>query len=217
MSADAPTTSKDQIPQVGPDKPLFANNAGISGKAFIDKHTYFQDTDKAQVSKVAQQAREDFLTQTLKKTENSIKNKEVEHSYIFDKYSNELVYKVGNEDFISFTKEELQLIKDNIFTHNHIVASFFSYGDIATTIGNNLYEMRAVQPNGDIYILTRPTNGWGVSFDELIEAIDNLKYENSAKFYNNQISKQEYDKYLTEGLAKDLLKMFNLTYQIEKL
>ncbi|SFF32022.1 hypothetical protein [Thermoflexibacter ruber] len=41
LKADAPTTPKDQIPQVNPDKPLFANNAGISGKAFIDKHTLF--------------------------------------------------------------------------------------------------------------------------------------------------------------------------------
>jgi len=218
LKADAPQTPKDKVPQVNPDKPLFANNAGISGKAFIDKHTYFTDTDKAQVSKLAETQRENFLHQTLKKAESQIKNKEVEHSYVFDKYSNELVYKVGNEDSVSFTENELKLMSNNLMTHNHTVASFFSYNaDITTAIGNNLSQLRAVQPNGEVYILIRPAKGWGVSYNDLLDVIDELKYENNVKFYTDKISEQEYLKYLQEGLAKDLLKMFNLDYQIEKL
>lgn len=61
LRADAPTTPKDQIPQVNPDKPLFANNAGISGKAFIDQHTYFQDTNKATVSKLARKEIREYV------------------------------------------------------------------------------------------------------------------------------------------------------------
>jgi hypothetical protein len=109
-------------------------------------------------------------------------------------------------------------MSNNLMTHNHTVASFFSYNaDITTAIGNNLSQLRAVQPNGEVYILIRPAKGWGVSYNDLLDAIDELKYENNVKFYTDKISEQEYLKYLQEGLAKDLLKMFNLDYQIEKL
>jgi SPP1 gp7 family putative phage head morphogenesis protein len=224
LRSDAPTTPKSAIPKVNPDKPLFANNAGISGKAFIDKHTYFTDTDKAQVSKLAEQTRENFLNQTLKKVENQIKNKEVEHSYVFDKYSNELVYKAGDIGNVVFSESEKKLLENSYVTHNHTIVSTFSYnGDVTFALANNLAQIRVALPNNYVLMLIRPENGWGASITEVEKMMYELEKDIESKFFsyenylNPTITDNEYNTYINEGLVIDLLNKLGLSIKKEKL
>ncbi len=224
LRANAPQTPKDQIPKVSPDKPLFANNPGKSGKAFIDKHTYFTNTDKAQVGKLAQTETKNFLNQTLKKVENTIKDKAVEHAYVFDKYSNELVYKVGDIGNVVFSESERKLLENSYVTHNHTIVSTLSYnGDVTFALANNLAQIRVVLPNNYVLILTRPDNNWGVSIGEVEKIMLDLEGEINSKFFsyenylNQTMPQSEYDTYISEGLVVDLLKKLGLTIKKEKL
>lgn len=121
------------------------------------------------------------LTKNVSDVENSIRmNKGFETGVVFNANGDKVIDKRGEGSYVRFTKEELSIMKDCIFTHNHPggweyadhdigrIGNSFSIQDIVMAVGNNLSEMRAVTPNYT-FSMKRPQKGWGISVERLVE------------------------------------------------
>jgi len=71
---------------------------------------------------------------------------------IIDRQGNIINVTDGQEHSVSPPEE---LLKDNIFTHNHPSGGIFSAGDIEAMIADELLELRASTPQGTYYSLVR--------------------------------------------------------------
>lgn len=89
--------------------------------------------------------------------EYGIHKKSYETAYIYDKNGNILLNKRGTKGEVSFTDDELKLMKDAIVTHNHPMGTTFSPNDIYMAIEHNLQEVRATGTNGT-YVIRRNEN-----------------------------------------------------------
>ncbi|MEO2211611.1 hypothetical protein ABGV40_12275 [Paenibacillus amylolyticus] len=122
-----------------------------------------QDTNKPKENKEGTEGtgRTNIL-KNVTETENNIKNLPLEHGQFFDKHGNLLGdIIIGTESAINLNPYR-HLGKDAIFTHNHPKNGSFSIQDMETAVDFNMAEMRAVTPNGKIYIMKRGTEGWKV-------------------------------------------------------
>lgn len=80
--------------------------------------------------------------------------------------------KGGGKDFVSFTRDEMALMKDRVLTHNHpagwttprpdprFVGNAFSSADVRLAMDANMAEIRAVTPVY-VYSLKRGAETWG--------------------------------------------------------
>lgn len=86
-----------------------------------------------------------FTEENLKKINyfiENIRDKETEHSGIYDKKGNLILYKKGNQDSISYSKEEIEKIKNSeLLIHNHSNINSFSLKDIEFLLNNNINQM----------------------------------------------------------------------------
>jgi SPP1 gp7 family putative phage head morphogenesis protein len=98
---------------------------------------------KAKVPKGKTQNKEDDPETIIRGVEEKIKKRKTEKAYIFDSNGNILLEKGGTKNRVAFTKDEIQLFKGSILTHNHPGASSFSPQDIQTACANYLKEIRA--------------------------------------------------------------------------
>jgi len=114
------------------------------------------------------------ITEKVIDVENKIRmNKEFETAVVFDKNGNIVIDKRGSATNVSFSKDEMNLMKDCIFTHNHPrgwrydensmfrIGSSFSREDLKFAINSDVKEIRAVTPNYT-FSLKRPDSGWGI-------------------------------------------------------
>lgn len=100
------------------------------------------------------------LESNLQRAETEIAGLQHERAYVFDKDGNTALVKDGAKDHIRFSPDELTLMPDTTFTHNHPTAGgSFSPEDIIFAITHNVSEMRAV---GAKYVhrMARPEAGW---------------------------------------------------------
>jgi len=115
------------------------------------------------------------LLRSLEDVESQIVDKQNEHSYVFDEEGQLIFFKKGDEDSISFEEDEMKLMKNGVFTHNHPSGTDLSVHDIYFAAVNDLKEVRAVgihEISGERmeYRMLRPADGWGKSGD-----VDTLK------------------------------------------
>lgn len=90
--------------------------------------------------------------------ENEIRKDKLETGAVFDKDGLLLSKNQGLPDRVSFNDDELKLLKNNVFTHNHPNGTTFSLADIERAIENNLLELRVVTSSFR-FSLSAP-NGW---------------------------------------------------------
>lgn len=83
-------------------------------------------------------------SQALKSVENEIRNQDFETAAVFDKNGKMLFRKDGGKDYVSFTDEEVTLMKGAIVTHNHPSGGSFSREDGIMLANGKLREIRAV-------------------------------------------------------------------------
>ncbi len=141
------------------------------------------------------------LDVALAKTESKIRILTTERLYAFDKNGKEIAHSSSG------TKNSTSLpssvnIKDAILTHNHPGAGLdkttvagrigrsFSGTDIATAIGGNAAEMRAVTGTYT-YSIKRPKNGWGVADAKKAKKIGNEINTKMNKYYRENVSQAE--------------------------
>lgn len=82
--------------------------------------------------------------------------------------------KGGKERQVSFTRDEVAKMKDNVITHNHPTSmtakgayrlgSPFSMDDMSLAVRADVREIRAVSPHGYTYSMKRPKGGWGTDW-----------------------------------------------------
>jgi NAD+--asparagine ADP-ribosyltransferase len=76
--------------------------------------------------------------------ENSTRNDKIETAGLFDYKGNLLFDKRGSKNQVSFTSDEVKMMKGNLLTHNHPSGSSFSPEDINMLVKAELKEIRAV-------------------------------------------------------------------------
>lgn len=207
------TPSGHDKPEPGLDK-----NPGITGEMFTDTHPYIKNAGKE-----ARKAVEKFLNRNTLKTvgdeqltrkvtdmENNIRmNKKFETGVVYDKDGNLILDKRGQAYNVYFTKEECNLMKNAIFTHNHPrgwaadekrwahIGNSFSIDDIALAVFNDLAEIRAVTPLYT-FSMKRPESGWG-KFKDLKSFRTSMNRQN--KIIREELMKAVENEYITPEQA----------------
>lgn len=123
------------------------------------------------------------ITKELMIQENIIRANNFESAIIFDSKGRILVNKKGQQYSVAMTKQEMSLVKDSVFTHNHPrgwaskentlgrIGNSFSKEDILLAISGDAAEIRAVTPTYT-FSMKRPQDGWVYSTGVLSKAID---------------------------------------------
>lgn len=207
------TPSGHDQPEPGLDK-----NPGITGEMFTDTHPYIKGAGKE-----ARKAVDKFLNRNTLKTvgdeqltrkvtdmENNIRmNKKFETGVVYDKDGNLILDKRGQAYNVYFTKEECNLMKNAIFTHNHPrgcaadekrwahIGNSFSIDDIALAVFNDLAEIRAVTPLYT-FSMKRPESGWG-KFKDLRSFRTAMNRQN--KIIREELMKAVENEYITPEQA----------------
>jgi hypothetical protein len=207
------TPSGHDKPEPGLDK-----NPGITGEMFTDTHPYIKGAGKE-----ARKAVDKFLNRNTLKTvgdeqltrkvtdmENNIRmNKKFETGVVYDKDGNLILDKRGQAYNVYFTKEECNLMKNAIFTHNHPrgwaadekrwahIGNSFSIDDIALAVFNDLAEIRAVTPLYT-FSMKRPESGWG-KFKDLRSFRTAMNRQN--KIIREELMKAVENEYITPEQA----------------
>lgn len=100
------------------------------------------------------------LEEALKKAETEITGLQHERAYALDNAGNILLKKDGGRDYVQFSPDELALMRDTVFTHNHPeTGGSFSLADMRLTVVHDLSEMRAVGQK-HTHRMIRPAGGW---------------------------------------------------------
>jgi len=99
-------------------------------------------------------------TEALRKAESEIKNNtDCEIGVVIDRSGNEIYRGYGQKGSVATPPDEL--VKNNIFTHNHPSGNCaFSGSDIYNIIKQDGYELRAVTSDGRYVSLKRNTDVW---------------------------------------------------------
>ena len=94
----------------------------------------------------------DKINAALHDVEEQRRSLDHEVGTIIDRQGNIINVTDGEEHSVSPPED---LLKDNIFTHNHPSGGIFSAGDLEAMIGDELLELRASTPQGTYYSLRR--------------------------------------------------------------
>ena len=94
----------------------------------------------------------DKINAALHDVEEKRRSLDHEVGTIIDRQGNIINVTDGEEHSVSPPED---LLKDNIFTHNHPSGGIFSAGDLEAMIGDELLELRASTPQGTYYSLKR--------------------------------------------------------------
>ena len=157
------------------------NNPAQDGKLFSDSHPYYTEAypgaEKA-AEKIIDKRRlktvfDEKVTMQVTRIEDEIRmNKNFETGVAVDKDGKVVIDKRGAKYSVNFTRDECNLMKDCIFTHNHPrgwaadekrwahIGNSFSIDDVSLAVFNDVAEIRAVTPLYT-FSLKRPDGGWG--------------------------------------------------------
>lgn len=126
--------------------------------------------------------------------EREIRQNDKEHLVAFDAKGNRL-FRVtqDNEGSVYVDGEQEELMNGAVVTHNHPsalkangvrrIGNSFSGGDIASSIGLNVREIRAVTPTYT-FSLKRPKGGWGVSAKQAAAEYNKIMFSTMSKDYD---------------------------------
>ena len=92
--------------------------------------------------------------QNLRDREKEISDGRTETAVLFSPTGIELLHKPGDVSRVTFSSDELKMMKGGILTHNHPNGTPFSPDDISFMLKHGLSEMRVSIPNGT-YVLQR--------------------------------------------------------------
>lgn len=129
------------------------------------------------------------LTKAVADVEKDIRmNKSFETGVVLDTDGSIIIDKRGKARSVSFTEDEVKLMKDKIMTHNHPIGwkaapnsmghigSSFSDNDLISAVWADVLEVRAVTPLYT-FSMKRPASGWGVSWKTVQSTYKKLEQE----------------------------------------
>ena len=100
---------------------------------------------------------------SLDEAERSIREQRFETAHVFDRDGSYRFGRNGEESKVTFSDDEIPLIKDSIFIHNHPGGKTFSRADIRFVEDLNPFEFRVVT-RSKRYILRRQADTWPRQF-----------------------------------------------------
>lgn len=123
----------------------------------------------------------------------------------------------GTSHHVVGNKEDIALMKNAIFTHNHPTDNTFSQNDIVTgLVKGNLKEMRAVTSTGDVHILTdygateQQRKEFSAAYQQMRLKANNIADSKIRK--GQKIDKAKYIKSRLETFMQENAKKYNLHY-----
>lgn len=166
------------------------------GKAPVIK-TSDKQARKA-IEDLGDQPNEDTFT-SLHEFESSIIKNKFETAAIYGQDGKLIFKKKGAKSSVSFTNEQLKLMKGAVVTHNHPQGSPFSYADLMVFSGYDLKEMRAA---GQYYTyIMRNSNNVKLTKQKFGELYDQALYLSAKKHYKENLSDNDALHYALEELA----------------
>lgn len=98
------------------------------------------------------------VREALERVERSIRDLDHEELFVLDSKTGEVLgHEVGIEHSVNLPCDP----KDKVVTHNHpIIKSYLSNNDVSVSARYDVEAIRAVQPNGEVHELRRPSGGW---------------------------------------------------------
>ncbi len=158
--------------------------------------------------------------QNLLNREKEISNNRFETAFVFSSDGTEHLRKIGDISSVTFTLDELAIVKNGILTHNHPDKSSFSPQDIAFLLHNDVTELRACISDGT-YILqqTKKTINRKPSSDavekEFFDTFNDFgkKYQEIAA--RNGKSILYYLRKIEEETIMSLAKSYGLNFRLE--
>ena len=84
--------------------------------------------------------------------ERAIAGRKNETAILYDSQGKTLLVKTGGESNVSFSQEEIQMMRGAVLTHNHPYSTTFSWADIAMLGNGHLSEIRAAVEGGTFYM-----------------------------------------------------------------
>ena len=167
------------------------------------------------------------LRKALKTEEAKIRNNNYETGIVLGSNGKVLLRKRGDEGQVGFTQEEIALMKDQVFTHNHpsgntdrySIGHAFSGDDYASGVNANVKEIRAVT-KGYTFSMKRPKDGWKATPSEIKQAYNKIWMEHAkdAGRYmrnykgNKKLASARADILIAHKSAKDMAKKFGWKY-----
>ena len=163
--------------------------------------------------------------------EDSVRTDTIETMVFFDKNGNRIFEKKGDENEVSFTQKQAQMMSNNIVTHNHPLHDkkyyraenyrklgvSFSGTDIKTAISFNAAEIRAVTEKYT-FSMKRPKTGWGVSGGSFIKEY-NKEHKKVWSGVSKRIKSGTLDRLLATAdhtIMKTLSKKYGWDYSKKK-
>ena len=105
------------------------------------------------------------FSMTLNEVENAIRRESHEHLVVWHE-GRQIYRRKGTKSGVAIPPSQKKLwneLQDCVATHNHPNGVCFSPEDILCAVGGDLAEIRAVSPNGGVFVFTRPEQGWGTA------------------------------------------------------
>jgi len=158
---------------------------------------------------------ENKIVETLRQSETAIKDLLHEAGNIISQNGKLLHTEIGKKSSVN---PPANLIKDNIFTHNHPSGTCaFSLNDIKKIINNNGYEIRTVTSDGRFVSLIRGSDGWdsmiiedmvkdGLSSIELFKAADSQAKQKYGQDRTRKQVAHTMEEIMNDWLRKNALK-----------
>lgn len=232
-----------------PGQPGLDSNPGKDGQIFSRTHPYYTQAypgaEKA-VRKISKDADNyvivngyrqinvtdgynSNLTKKVINVENSLRqNKKFETAVVFNNNGDIVIDKRGKATSVTFTANDVKLMKDSIITHNHPrgwnyeekdwgrIGNSFSKADLSLAIISDAAEIRAVTPNFT-FSMKRPSSGWGVrtkEFERVYNKInDSILIENMKAINLGIVSPEQANAVHFHVLNRTLAQKFGWIYE----
>lgn len=207
-----PRTGEQQLVPEGVDPEFYYPNG--SWLSNLKRLLAERDRPDLPISKALQQVVDQPpLALQLAGIENTIKSASVEYAYVLRADGTLLQRSVGMADRVAIDMAELESddIAQAIVTHNHPNSLSFSVPDIETAINLNLREIRVVCPDGKVYSMTRPVDGW-MSVQTLRARYSRIKMQ--VQLENKRLGAEAITIDTTHRVWLQLAENFDIPYRV---
>lgn len=148
--------------------------------------------------------------------EKSISERKRETAVIYDAKGNFLFQKIGKENEVVFTRNEVKKMRDGVVSHNHPSGASFSTADISLLQKSKASEIRAIVEDG-VYYLKKPPK-WPKEINspsKILKQREKIKNEVAKKLYkgyNIKGTKAQRFRQLSDEINREFAERYGLKY-----
>lgn len=149
---------------------------------------------------------------SLAEAEQRLQSLKYEEAYCYSERGECLFSKSGSRNKITFEDDELALIENFVFVHNHPSNFSFSRQDVVFISAFNPAQARIITPSRRI-VLNRPTDGWPDEFEEAWNEAFQVTYERRVNSYRWGImSERQFSRYVYRRTMRRVARDLQMDY-----